>query len=1753
MLRRFILLFSCAFLVFGDDSLEQDIEIYDPTKKVEDSDNTPIDDEDTDDGYLPNKGLWEKDFKNTFIRWPYDPTKGLGLENEDDYDEILIEDEADLLHKEFMKYWGPEEDDSIENDDDKSPTSSCDDNNDPSTTESSQNQENASTEENESYPHPLNLTLLNAVHSLDKSHLLLSYETKPYDITSPDSSSTHLDFFHKGPPEGLVEDVDVISGIRTASYNDYSVMGPVILNVERCYSTYAGDDGFQLFNFTRAFGYNRRIHVQNNSGGWLSFQKDVFNRFIFDAKKNGGWTNLTQAGPAGFSDPTNHSLQDPQNVLQLEGKLLNRPRTNREEISFNASNGTRNFYEACSNEYVCILGYNTPTNVFFQLKRKTLPSGHHINYYYKDEGLWNITLWNSDYKKPLSSITLSKEKYDDVENTIITTSDKKKIIYEKPINRNKKKQGLSRVIFPSGNYESYRYEKMPTKQRRLSHIQNNSGLQYAFSYYNIGENKDFLGTTSLKGNHVAIGRMHQIQRLFGEKDRLIPWRIFRYHPNSPNPKKHCYGNTKHGGGHTFVYDSKKNLTKYQYNSKKRFDYVAHYDENHNLRFIESYIWGTGPYEGRLQKKMLYDNQQVLAGSTFQYDYKGNVVKETLFGNFTGLQTSLFNSKIFFDKSEQYNKYYTYGSHLPVVLSFHEDNGKKEEYSYIPNTNLRQARYIYNNDRIAKREFRSYDDDGMLTEIIEDDGSSKDKNDSTSITKRFIQKITPRKTQPGLGLPEKAEKYALDQNQQLVRVDGFEFVYDKHHNVTQTIRIHSDGTQQIQNQLIYDEKNNLIEEKDILFQTKKHQYDHANRKILTILEDGVSTIAYEYDRADRLISKTETIPSETRTETYQYDTENNLIAKTDHCGNTTFFTHDTEGRELSCSQPSLDPSTPSISYKQYDSMGSISQTTDANGAITKFHNTVLGKPYKIEYPDGGIEHKEYDLDGRLIRETTLSGLRIEYTYDWQDRIIEEKHIDPQTNTTHTLRKGYDTWNLLWEEDFEKRRTDYTYDSLNRKSSQTTNNHTTRFYYDKKNRLIKTEHYHKNTLIFYETKCYDDLDRVTQEKIFSPTCLQKENSYQYDIFGNLIEKNIGDIIEKTLYDPWGRILFQENHTKLSFQYLKQNNLAITVTTDANQLESWDFYDPQNRIFRKETRKNNQLLALQEKNYDLNGNVLQTTETAYADGTPTHSYTVNYVYDSKNNLIEQREPDHKITHMQYDTSGRCIQKTKPCGTQIHYIYDAFGKLLHLYTFPTSISYHYIYNKKSQLIETRNEQNILLNRRKYDTQGNTIEETFANGYTVYKEFDPFNRLIKIIYPNKNHALYRYDGIFLDTITLFDASKTMLYRHIFAKRNLAGHVESILLPPELGQLEYNYDSHGRPTYASNPHHTESITYDIAGYISNHTFSEKKTTFTYDDLNQLASENAYFYQHDSLHNLIQQNTEHFQHNTSNQLLGSNHNLEVEYNLNGNIVHKFQEGIHTYFKYDALDRLIEMTHNNTITQFEYDHTTRIISQKTATSSPTHYFYDDDIELGTMQNNHSIFARYLGSSKKLDIGSAILIEKDSKLYVPIHDIFGNITLLMTLDGQLEERIEYTAFGTEKIFNASNLPKEESLTPWRFQSKRTFNNLVFFPLRIYDPNIKRWLTPDPANFADGPNLYAYVHANPLSYCDPYGDLSSDAAQGLALGGTKFGIHFGVQIGVTKLSALIGAAYGGPIGFVVGLVIGAILHQITHYTVEAVYDKMD
>ncbi len=164
---------------------------------------------------------------------------------------------------------------------------------------------------------------------------------------------------------------------------------------------------------------------------------------------------------------------------------------------------------------------------------------------------------------------------------------------------------------------------------------------------------------------------------------------------------------------------------------------------------------------------------------------------------------------------------------------------------------------------------------------------------------------------------------------------------------------------------------------------------------------------------------------------------------------------------------------------------------------------------------------------------------------------------------------------------------------------------------------------------------------------------------------------------------------------------------------------------------------------------------------------------------------------------------------------------------------------------------------------------------------------------------------------------------------------------------------------------------------------------------------------------------------------------------------------------------------------------------ATIETQTFLFQGEKEIGVIEEDGRISElRILGAGNGQDVGASCAIEIFGKCYIPLHDYRGNIVSLINPEtASVAETIRYSAYGEEEIFNDIGNLQADSISPWRFSSKRVDTNTgwVFFGRRWYDPKIGRWTTPDPLMFEDGINLYAYVKNRPLLFIDPDGTIST------------------------------------------------------------------
>lgn len=105
-------------------------------------------------------------------------------------------------------------------------------------------------------------------------------------------------------------------------------------------------------------------------------------------------------------------------------------------------------------------------------------------------------------------------------------------------------------------------------------------------------------------------------------------------------------------------------------------------------------------------------------------------------------------------------------------------------------------------------------------------------------------------------------------------------------------------------------------------------------------------------------------------------------------------------------------------------------------------------------------------------------------------------------------------------------------------------------------------------------------------------------------------------------------------------------------------------------------------------------------------------------------------------------------------------------------------------------------------------------------------------------------------------------------------------------------------------------------------------------------------------------------------------------------------------------------------------------------------------------------------------------------PLQSLLGSITVELDDAATVISDEEYYPYGETAVFSAVS-PGDAALKAYRFVGKERdgATGLYYFGARYYAPGFGRWLSADPAGFADGTNLYIYVGANPVSHTDPTG----------------------------------------------------------------------
>jgi RHS repeat-associated protein len=214
--------------------------------------------------------------------------------------------------------------------------------------------------------------------------------------------------------------------------------------------------------------------------------------------------------------------------------------------------------------------------------------------------------------------------------------------------------------------------------------------------------------------------------------------------------------------------------------------------------------------------------------------------------------------------------------------------------------------------------------------------------------------------------------------------------------------------------------------------------------------------------------------------------------------------------------------------------------------------------------------------------------------------------------------------------------------------------------------------------------------------------------------------------------------------------------------------------------------------------------------------------------------------------------------------------------------------------------------------------------------------------------------------------------------------------------------------------------------------------------------------------------------------------EPTYDTDGNMTF---DGVLAY-SYDAENQLVSVLSNGSVlVTNQYDHKGRRVRKVTPVSETT-FLYDDwnlvyEREIVGAITNETFYYWGKDISGTLQgaggVGGLLYLKRNSTIYVPHTDAYGNIIRYTDTMGNIVASYTYGAFGN--LLSATG--PLANIFRHHFSSKYydAETGLYYYGYRFYSPSLTRWLNRDPIGEVDCPNLYCSFVNSPVFITDPLG----------------------------------------------------------------------
>ncbi|EHG6663814.1 RHS repeat protein [Salmonella enterica subsp. enterica serovar Nigeria] len=872
----------------------------------------------------------------------------------------------------------------------------------------------------------------------------------------------------------------------------------------------------------------------------------------------------------------------------------------------------------------------------------------------------------------------------------------------------------------------------------------------------------------------------------------------------------------------------------------------------------------------------------------------------------------------------------------------------------------------------------------------------------------------------------------------------------------------------------------------------------------------TVIQYGYNESGQLVSATNVAGE---TEQYLYDDQHRIVQRTMAGGAAFYWQWEGEGKHSRCIRHWGNFDALDHRYRWDDDSRTTTVIT-AKGEQRVYQHNAQARLISKTGADGDQTRYEYDDSGNLLAEISPSGWVTRYDYDALGQKVAEHFPDGRSRTYRwsggricRMEEGLRVWrwqyndygDLLTAINPLRQETHHRYNARGQRTETRLPDGTTHCWQWGDEGELLEESRSDGFSRRYE---YDALLRV----VTVADADRQRTQYHYDKAGRVTEIRFPDETTREYrYNAYGKVTWMKDEAgkTTTYDYAAPLHLLTKKTLPDGSTLHYRYDNDHLQVSEIRNQKGERYRL----NYTPGG--LLCEETGFDNVKTTYHYDADGRLSEKREYGDRHDDAPLVTAYQRDAVGRVTKKTFPDGGEEHYHYDRHGQLTRVQDSAGNVL-AWEYDECSRL--TAEHQNWATLRHQYDEYtgqhtGTRMPDGQMVGYhwregQIWGVTLDRQPLTAFRYDNCGRLTERRQHNMLTTRFSYDDRGRLSSNRVLERLHEAPHSQlrwqqDYRYTPDSelvdirgsNEREYQYDANGRLTSAIEPE-----------WSSSH--AARTETFHYDSTgNRIAAQDA---------QQLEDWAREYGHNPAEAVesrpefakgnrLESYGERRFEYDRFGNLTaERWLNGLCTLYEYDCRHRLIKYTAPSGMTaRYTYDAFNRRLSKTPHDGTLTEFIWQGNKLVAQSQDNERNWQTFLyepGSHRPLVLidGNKNTLPKhlEPKVYWYHNDHLGTPHSLTNINGEEVYRCQFDAYG--------NLVEEETVTHWetgerlisfrnplRFQGQyEDEESGLFYNLnRYYQPELGRYITPDPIKLAGGLNSYQYVDDNPTNSIDPLG----------------------------------------------------------------------